>query len=147
MRTAAPDGLARPSRRSGGVRARLPRARMERPPRQPRHSSARTRALLDGVLFRPRPEPLIPAKRLEMGASHPSETMRSAEIGPKARAKRSPRPADFDGVKPRKTALQRGFWDGASRTRTGGLLGAIQGAQRLNVAILQGTLARSRQAS
>jgi hypothetical protein len=33
------------------------------------------------------------------------------------------------------------FGSGASRTRPGGLLGAIQGAQRLNVAILQGCLA------
>jgi hypothetical protein len=33
--------------------------------------------------------------------------------------------------------LMRGSADGASRTRTGDLLGAIQGAQRLNVGILQ----------
>src|SRR5215207_9999792 len=37
-----------------------------------------------------------------------------------------------------KTALQQQFGDGASRTRTGGLLGAIQGARALNVAVLHG---------
>ena len=34
----------------------------------------------------------------------------------------------------------RGSRSGASRTRTGGLLGAIQGAHRLNVPVLQGKL-------
>jgi hypothetical protein len=38
----------------------------------------------------------------------------------------------------RKRAPLQGFSDGASRTRTGDLLGAIQGAHRLNVAVLQG---------
>jgi hypothetical protein len=37
------------------------------------------------------------------------------------------------------------YLDGASRTRTGGLLGAIQGAQRLNMGVLQGDMANSRQ--
>ena len=37
--------------------------------------------------------------------------------------------------------------DGASRTRTGDLLGAIQGAQRLNVPVLQGDFARGGQTS
>jgi hypothetical protein len=38
------------------------------------------------------------------------------------------------------TAMRRGSLDGARGTRTPDLLGAIQGAQRLNVPVLQGEL-------
>src|SRR5829696_3345183 len=73
--------------------------------------------------------------------------MRSAEIGPKtgpttkrqsalATARETPKPASLLGPP-----------SGASRTRTGGLLGAIQDTQRLNVAILQGCLAHDGQIS
>ena len=56
---------------------------------------------------------------------------------------KSPRPRECRTVHVQRFAGN--FLYGASRTRTGGLLGAIQGAQRLNVAVLQGDLGSSRQ--
>jgi hypothetical protein len=73
------------------------------------------------------------------------ETMRSAEIGPKTGPKHRRRAASATPPDASKPASELGSRSGASRTRTGDLLGAIQGAQRLNMASLQGDLGSSRQ--
>ena len=64
---------------------------------------------------------------------------------------RSPGRSGLESPRPRECRtlhVQRfagNFLDGASRTRTGGLLGAIQGAQCLNVSFLQGVSGTKRQ--
>jgi hypothetical protein len=86
------NGAVPPSEQSAALRdkekrrtprARAPRASSARPPRPSSHSRARTRALLDEILFRPPPAPLIPAKPLDDAVSHAPRALRCAEIGPK----------------------------------------------------------------
>src|SRR5215207_5079729 len=66
------------------------------------------------------------SKPHKTGIRHGSDTGLDAPIGPKIGPKVR-RDAPISTASNReKTALQQGFWSGASRTRTGDLLGAIQ---------------------
>src|SRR5919106_1321232 len=84
-----------------------------------------------GFYFVPRPEPLSPAKRLEMVLLMRRTRCDSAEIGPKTGPKNRRRAAGATPPDASKPASQLGSSSGASRTRTGGLLGAIQRGFRL----------------
>jgi hypothetical protein len=97
--------------------------------------------------FVPRPEPPLRAKRLQMVLLMTRETMRSAEIGPKTGPTNRRRAASATPPDASKPASEVASRSGASRTRTGDLLGAIQGAHHVNVAILQGYLRDDRQTS
>src|ERR687891_385079 len=79
-----------------------------------------------GFYFVSRPEPLSPAKRLETGLLMRRTRCDSAEIGPKTGPKNRRRAAGAATPDASKLASQLGSSSGASRTRTGGLLGAIQ---------------------
>src|ERR671916_994962 len=85
-----------------------------------------------GFYFVSRPEPLSPAKRLEMGLLMRRTRCDSAEIGPKTGPRNRRRAAGATPPDASKPASQLGSSSGASRTRTGDLLGAIQALSQLS---------------
>src|SRR5918996_5970449 len=91
-----------------------------------------------GFYFVSRPEPLSPAKRLETGLLMRRTRCDSAEIGPKTGPKNRRRAAGATPPDASKPASQLGSSSGASRTRTGGLLGAIQALASTEFGCLQG---------
>src|ERR687891_2884150 len=95
-----------------------------------------------GFYFVSRPEPLSPAKRLETGLLMRRTRCDSAEIGPKTGPKNRRRAAGATPPDASKPASQLGSSSGASRTRTGDLLGAIHQFcpfKTIPFAALQGT--------
>src|ERR687895_747400 len=79
-----------------------------------------------GFYFVSRPEPLSPAKRLETRLLMRRTRCDSAEIGPKTGPRNRRRAVGATTPDASKPASQLGSSSGASGTRTGGLLGAIQ---------------------